>query len=80
MGLTLAGNRHYETKHFAPLFDFEHLPEGQIRETSAFCAELAQVMVDTIEDGPELTAGLRKLLEAKDCFVRAVVLARDAKE
>ena len=24
-------------------------------------------------DGPELTAGLRKLLEAKDCFVRAAL-------
>jgi hypothetical protein len=28
-------------------------------------------MVDDLPDGPELTAGLRKLLEAKDCFVRA---------
>lgn len=26
-----------------------------------------------LPDGPELTAGLRKLLEAKDCFVRAAV-------
>lgn len=24
-------------------------------------------------DGPELTAGLRKLLEAKDCLVRAAI-------
>jgi hypothetical protein len=24
-------------------------------------------------DGPELTAGLRKLLEAKDCIVRAAL-------
>lgn len=28
-------------------------------------------MARTLADGPELTAGLRKLVEAKDCFVRA---------
>lgn len=27
-------------------------------------------MIRELPDGPELTAGLRKLLEAKDCFVR----------
>jgi hypothetical protein len=30
-------------------------------------------MSDDIESDPELTAGLRKLLEAKDCFIRAKV-------
>jgi hypothetical protein len=30
----------------------------------------AQSLVDLLEDGPELSAGLRKLLEAKDCLVR----------
>jgi hypothetical protein len=34
-------------------------------------------MISTLPDGPELTAGLRKLLEAKDCFVRAAVAAGD---
>ena len=29
----------------------------------------ALVMAEFLEDGPELTAGLRKLREAKDCFV-----------
>lgn len=37
------------------------------------CAELADRMVERLDDGPELTAGLRKLLEAKDCFVRAAL-------
>jgi hypothetical protein len=32
---------------------------------------LAEQMVRDLPDGPELSAGLRKLLEAKDCFVRA---------
>lgn len=33
--------------------------------------QLALDVLAEIPDGPELTAGLRKLLEAKDCFVRA---------
>jgi hypothetical protein len=35
--------------------------------------ELAERMADTLPSGPELTAGLRKLLEAKDCAVRAAL-------
>ena len=31
----------------------------------------ADRMVESCPDGPELTVGLRKLLEAKDCFVRS---------
>jgi hypothetical protein len=27
----------------------------------------------SLSDGPELTAGLRKLVEAKDCFMRAAL-------
>ncbi len=27
----------------------------------------------TLPDGPEKSAGMRKLLEAKDCFVRAAL-------
>jgi hypothetical protein len=42
-----------------------------MRETSAICADVAQTMVRHLPPGPEVTAGLRKLLEAKDCFVRA---------
>jgi hypothetical protein len=33
----------------------------------------AHEMARALPDSPELTAGLRKLLEAKDCFVRAAV-------
>lgn len=31
----------------------------------------ARYMLQRVPDSPELTEGLRKLLEAKDCFVRA---------
>lgn len=33
----------------------------------------ADMMVGHCPDGPELSAGLRKLLEAKDCLVRAAL-------
>jgi len=32
---------------------------------------LAQQMDASLSEGPEKTAGMRKLIEAKDCFVRA---------
>jgi hypothetical protein len=35
----------------------------------------ADRMVESCPDGPELTVGLRKLLEAKDCFVRSAISA-----
>lgn len=67
----LVAARHPGTAHIVRYFEFEHLPEGPLRESSEQCAELAFQMIVTTPDGPELTAGLRKLLEAKDCFVRA---------
>lgn len=70
--------RHPATQHFAPLFSYDHLPEGVLRNASAHCARVAEVMVVLLPDGPELTAGLRKLLEAKDCFVRAALAQRDS--
>lgn len=67
---TIWQGRHPATAHFERLFSWSHLPSG-LRETSCACAELAGHMVAALPDGPELSAGLRKLLEAKDCFVRA---------
>lgn len=52
-------------------FDHSHLPEGVMRDTSELVHRLAQVMETILPDGAEKSAGLRKLLEAKDCFVRA---------
>jgi hypothetical protein len=54
-------------------FSFAHLPEGPLRETSALCYDMAHAMTVTLPPGAELSAGLRKLLEAKDCFVRAAI-------
>jgi len=62
--------RHPATEHLMQFFDYRHLKTPQ-RAISMECGLLADKMVSELPDGPELTAGLRKLLEAKDCFVRA---------
>lgn len=51
-------------------FKYEHLPEP-LQEHSKPFAELARRIVDTLPPNPERTTALRKLLEAKDCAVRA---------
>ena len=37
------------------------------------CLGLAQYFDSTLPTGPEATTALRKLMEAKDCAVRAVI-------
>ena len=70
--------RHPSTEHVRRYFAYEHLKTPQ-RGISAACAALAGTMIESLPDGPELTVGLRKLLEAKDCFVRASLeLAQEA--
>ena len=46
--------------------------EGTQKEIAEVIHEAATDMLALIvDDTPELTVGMRKLLEAKDCFVRA---------
>lgn len=65
-------NRHSGTQHLAQFFDHAHLPPD-LACVSKLCHDFAVSMITVLDDGPELTAGLRKLLEAKDCFVRAAL-------
>lgn len=51
-------------------FEFAHLPP-HLQEVSRPFHEVAMTMNIVLQDGPEKDAGLRKLLEAKDCMVRA---------
>lgn len=53
-------------------FAFEHLP-GHLQPTSQQFHVLALWVVNNVMAGPERTTALRKLLEAKDAAVRAVV-------
>jgi hypothetical protein len=52
-------------------FTWEHLPP-KLQDVSRPFGELAADMAGRLR-GPELTVGLRKLLEAKDCCVRAAL-------
>lgn len=51
-------------------FSYAHLP-AHLREISEPVCKLAEEMNAKLAPGAELSAGLRKLLEAKDCLVRA---------
>lgn len=51
-------------------FAYAHLP-AHLQEVSKPIGDLAQLMDESLPDGPEKSAGLRKLLEAKDALVRA---------
>jgi hypothetical protein len=53
-------------------FGYQHLPE-HLQAVSKPFHDLATHIVETLPSNPERTAGLRKLLEAKDCIVRAVI-------
>lgn len=64
--------------HFLPLFEYDHLPT-HLRDVSAPFCDLAGKCAYELE-GPVAVECLHKLLEARDCAVRAVVLATKATE
>lgn len=53
-------------------FKFNHLPEKLQEISGPFCS-LAEQIDKSIPNGPEKSVCLRKLLEAKDAAVRAVL-------
>ena len=53
-------------------FTYEHLPT-KLQEVSRPLCDVAFLMDASVPDGPEKSAGLRKLLEAKDALVRAAL-------
>ena len=72
------------TEHILQFFAYEHLPPHLAAVSKPFC-DLARAMVNNGPDedtvmfdaplprNPERTVALRKLLEAKDAAVRAVL-------
>lgn len=53
-------------------FAYEHLP-AHLQLVPKPIGDLARMMDDSLPDSAEKSAGLRKLLEAKDCLVRAAM-------
>lgn len=69
--MTEAKKRHPAVQNILQFFAFDHLPPHLRAVSQPFC-ELAE----RVADGPsnaESTVALRKLLEAKDAAVRAVL-------
>jgi hypothetical protein len=60
-------------------FGYEHLPPHLQMVSKPFHA-LAHEMASTLPFNSESTTAVRKLLEAKDCAVRAVVFKTPAPE
>ena len=58
------------TEFLLQFFKYDHLP-AHLQEISKPFGDLANQVVDTLPMNPERTTTLRKLLEAKDCAVRA---------
>lgn len=53
-------------------FEFLHLPP-KLQHVSRHFYTVADIVRNTLPDGPEKTVCLRKLLEAKDAAVRAAL-------
>jgi hypothetical protein len=66
-------DRHPATQHIVRFFHYEHVVPDDMRAVSKMFHDLAERIVESVPDGPELTTCLRKLLEAKDCGVRALL-------
>jgi hypothetical protein len=59
-----------EPEPLLQFFAYEHL-KPELQGISQPFGDLAQHIVSTLPRNPERTVALRKLLEAKDCAVRA---------
>lgn len=64
----------FTTEWLSQFFSFDHLPP-HLRVISKPFHDLAFAMCELLPKNPERTVALRKLLEAKDCAVRARVSA-----
>lgn len=58
--------------HIMQFFTWQHLPP-HLQAVSRPFGEMAETIVSTLPRNPERTVALRKLLEAKDAAVRAMV-------
>lgn len=63
-------------------FAYTHLPLNLQEVSKPFChlAERMVTLLHIASDQAEVHVGLRKLLEAKDCFVRAALTVHAQKE
>lgn len=55
-------------------FNYLHLPEGKIRDTSKEFHDLAHRLAYSLPSSADVSYGLRKLWEAKNAFVYAAAV------
>lgn len=70
--ITSADVKFVETDHVFQFFGYAHLPE-RLQAVSRRFYELAEWTFFNIPRNPERTKALNKLLESKDCAVRALI-------
>jgi hypothetical protein len=56
--------------------DASHIGDPELKAIIALYDRLGREVCDAVPSGPERTVALRKLVESKDCAVRAVLDAR----
>lgn len=66
---------HPATEAILAFFEYEHLPPRLQAVSQPFCELAHDVAESDVLAGPEVTVCLRKLLESKDCAVRAALTA-----
>lgn len=64
--------REYIPHSMMQFFKYDHLP-AHLQAVSKPFGELALELDQTLPGNPEKSAAMRKLLEAKDCAVRALL-------
>lgn len=70
--------RHRAVQDACRFFVYTHLPVGLPRIVSRLFCVIATSMLNAINvDDPELTHGLNRLKEAKDCMVRAAFVSQE---
>lgn len=60
-------------------FDYQHLPT-HLQDVSKPFFELANAMNERLPNNPEKSTAIRKLLESRDCAVRAILYNPPAEE
>lgn len=79
LDLSPFADRHPATLQVLKWFDVDGLPPGAPRELGRSCTALAMQHVAALPDGPELTIGLRALLDARTAFTRAAIEAEEGR-
>jgi hypothetical protein len=60
-------------QYLVQFFRYDHLPSDLQNVSRLFC-DVANELINRLPDNPERTRAMRKLLEGKDCAVRAMLV------